>query len=150
MVLSLMQLRLGNIELCIGGVERSLGGVVLHQEKPAFTGEGSLALHIVAGFIASRLRRGEPGLSFVQVVALRQRVKLRDEIVRPYHLPNADVTRNHPAVDAECEAFLRSGVDMAGEGYRFSVRAGARSDGPDRPAFGRWLRRVAGTQENQA
>jgi hypothetical protein len=31
--------RLGNIELCIGGVERSLGGVVLHLGRPAFTGQ---------------------------------------------------------------------------------------------------------------
>jgi hypothetical protein len=86
----------------------------------------------------------------VQGVALGQRVELRDEIVALYHLPNSNVSRDHPAVDAEREAFLRSGVDMAGEGYRFSVRAGGRSDGPDRPDFGRWLRLVAGTQENQA
>src|SRR5215472_16857856 len=113
MVLGLMQLRLGNIELCIGGVEGSLSGVVLHLGRPAFTGQGSLALHIVASFMESRVRRGEPGLSFVQGVALRQRVELRDEIVRPYYLPNSDVSRDHPAVDAEREAFLRSGMDMA-------------------------------------
>jgi hypothetical protein len=86
----------------------------------------------------------------VQGVALGQRVKLRDEIVRPYYLPNSNVSRDHPAVDAEREALLRSGVDMAGEGYRFSVRAGAHSDSPDRPDFGHWLRLVAGSQENQA
>jgi hypothetical protein len=86
----------------------------------------------------------------VQGVALGQRVEVRDEIVRLYRLPNSDVTCDHPAVDAERETFLRSGVDMAGEGYRFSVRAGARSDGPDRPDFGYWLRLVASTQENQA
>ena len=53
-------------------------------------------------------------------------------------------------VDAERETLLRSGVDMAGEGYRFSVRARARRDGPNGPDFGRWLRLVAGSQKNQA
>jgi hypothetical protein len=77
--------------------------------------QGWLPFHIVAGFVESRLRGRELGLRFVQGVALRQWVELRDEIVRPYHLANSYMTRDHPAVDAEREAFLRSGVDMAGQ-----------------------------------
>ena|SRR6516165_12031714 len=57
---------------------------------------------------------------------------------------------DHATVDAEREAFLLLGADVAGERDRFSVRAGNGGDGPHRPDFSGRLRLVAAAQESQA
>ena len=98
----------------------------------------------------SCLRCGKLGLGLVQGIALRQQIELGDKIVRPYRLPNFHMALDHATVDAEGEAFLLLGADVAGERYRFSVGAGDGGDGPHRPYFGRRLRLVAGSQESQA
>ena len=80
-----------------------------------------LALHVIAGFVESRLRRGELGLGFVQGVALRHVVELGDKVVGPYHLPNFHMALDHAPVDAEREALLLLGADVARERDQFSV-----------------------------
>jgi hypothetical protein len=87
----------------------------------------------------------------VQGVKLRRWVDLGNEVVQLHHLPDFHAARDQAAIDAEREAFVRAGPDVAGERYRFSIGAGDGGDGPHGPDFGSRLRLVAATtQESQA
>ncbi len=99
----------------------------------------------------SCLRCGKRVLRGTQSVAQRLRVEFGDQVIRLYLLAHIHLAGNHPAIDAEREAFLRAGADMAGNGYRFTFCMGGRRDGPDRSDFGRRGRLlVAGNQDSQA
>jgi hypothetical protein len=89
LVLDRMQLGLGDFKLRLGGVERSLRGVVVRLGGPALGRQSPLALHVIGSFVESGLRCGKLGLGFVQGIELRLWVELGDKLVRPYHV--ADV-----------------------------------------------------------
>src|SRR6516162_1580430 len=95
----------------LGSLEGSLCSIVVRLGGPALAREGPLALHVVAGFTESRLRRGKLGLGLVQGVALRHWVELGDEVIGPYHLPNF-----HMALDCARRCGTR-GFAPFGRGY---------------------------------
>ena len=97
------------------------------------------------------LRGGKPGLRGPQGVALGLRVEFGDHVARPHDLADVDPAGDHPAVDAEREAFLGARTDMPGERHRFSLGAGDGHGGSDRPDFGGRRRRpVTGGEQDQA
>jgi hypothetical protein len=90
----------------------------------------------MGGFLENCLRLGKLRLGGAQGVAQRLRVEFGDQVVRPYHLPHIHSARDHPAIDAEREAFLGAGADLTGNSHQFSFRVRGRRHRPDRTDFG--------------
>ena len=116
-----MQLGRVGIDLGLGAEKRLLRGIVLDPGGPTLANQRPLALQVVSGFMEGGHRRGKRGLRGTQGVLLRLRVEFGDEVAWLDDRPYIDLSRDHPAVDAEGEAFLRARPDMAGERYRFPL-----------------------------
>jgi hypothetical protein len=150
MVLGFMQLRLCDSELGLGGLKASLRRVVLNLGGPALVHQGSLPVHVVAGFVESCLSGGKLGLRLVQGIALRLQIELGDQVIRLHHASDVHLARNHLPIDAEREVLLCAGANVAGELQGLSSRASGGGDGSDRPDLGRGLRLLAASQKSES
>ena len=121
LVFGRVQLGRVGIDLGLGAEKRLLRGIELDPGGPTLANQRPLALQVVSGFMEGGLRRGKRGLRGTQGVLLRLRVEFGNEIAWLDNRPHIDLARDHPAVDAEGEAFLRARPDMAGERYRFPL-----------------------------
>ena len=97
------------------------------------------------------LRRRIFCLRGTQSILLRLRVEFGDNVAWLDNLPHIDSAADHPAIDAEGEAFFGARADMAGERHRFAFGVAGRDDGPNRSGVRRRRgRRAAGREQSQA
>jgi hypothetical protein len=74
-------------------------------------------------------------------------IELGDDVIRLHYIADIHPPADHASIDTEREVLLGSGMDVAGERYRFSIRAGHGGDRSDRPDFRRRLRLIASSQQ---
>ena len=119
-----MQLGRGGIDRGLRAEKRLLRGIVLDPGGPTLADQRPLALQVVGSLVEGGLRGGKRGLRGTQGVLLRLRVEFGDQVAWLTTRPHIDPAGDHPAINAEGEAFLGARPDMAGERYRFALSCG--------------------------